>query len=267
MDASELAVAIFVPCFLKGKAVVVCPNCDSQQPDGASYCDQCGGALRDARPAAPAPPTQIQLSSAMEVTTCSTCGANVMPGDAFCSSCGAALNSPATLHPPSPQADTLLCSNCGEQLTPGSNFCDMCGAPVDAAPQKSIPSETPRSPTLLLSPRDYPLPSVVRGQLVVQETGTTLPFPLGKTEVILGRQDPVGDVLPDIDLVDHGGEQGGVSRRHARIFVQNGQLFIQDLNSTNYTYVNQKPLIPEHPHPINDGDEIQLGQVKLCFYR
>jgi pSer/pThr/pTyr-binding forkhead associated (FHA) protein len=102
--------------------------------------------------------------------------------------------------------------------------------------------------------------------MVVQGTNATLPFPPGKTELIVGREDPVSGIFPDIDLTDHGGDEGGVSRRHARIFVEGSDLFIEDLNSTNYTYVNQQKLTPGQPHPLNSEDEVRFGRVKLIFY-
>ncbi len=111
-----------------------------------------------------------------------------------------------------------------------------------------------------------PAPPDVQGRLVVQDTSATLPFPPGKTEIIVGREDPVSGVFPEIDLTDHGGDEGGVSRQHARIFTQGNQVSIEDLNSTNYTYVNQQKLTPERPHQLNDGDEIRLGRVKLDFH-
>jgi pSer/pThr/pTyr-binding forkhead associated (FHA) protein len=100
----------------------------------------------------------------------------------------------------------------------------------------------------------------------VQGTNAALPFPPGKTEVTVGREDPVSGVFPDIDLTDHGGDEGGVSRQHARIFVQGVQVFIEDLNSTNYTYVNQQKLTPGQPHPLHDGDVVRFGRVKLSFH-
>jgi pSer/pThr/pTyr-binding forkhead associated (FHA) protein len=99
----------------------------------------------------------------------------------------------------------------------------------------------------------------------VQTTNTPLTFPPGKTEVIIGREDPVSGIFPDIDLTDHNGEEGGVSRQHARALVQGDQVFIEDLNSTNYTYVNQQRLVPGQPHPLSDGDEILMGRVKLIY--
>ncbi len=101
---------------------------------------------------------------------------------------------------------------------------------------------------------------------MVQGTNASLPLPPGKTEIVIGREDPVSNVFPEIDLTAHGGDEGGVSRRHARIVIQGAQVFIEDLNSTNYTYVNQQRLVPGQPHPLNDGDEIRLGRVKLNFY-
>ncbi len=102
--------------------------------------------------------------------------------------------------------------------------------------------------------------------MVVQNTNATIPFPPGKIEVIIGREDPVSNVFPEIDLTDHGGDEGGVSRQHARIFVQNSQVFVEDMNSTNYTHVNQQRLTPGQPHPLNNGDELRFGRIKLNFY-
>ena len=106
----------------------------------------------------------------------------------------------------------------------------------------------------------------VSGRLVVQGTNAALPFPPGKTDIVLGREDPVSGVFPEIDLTDHGGDEGGVSRKHARIFVQGQQVLIEDLNSTNFTYVNQQRLTPGQPQPLTDGDEVRLGRVKLNYY-
>jgi pSer/pThr/pTyr-binding forkhead associated (FHA) protein len=92
-----------------------------------------------------------------------------------------------------------------------------------------------------------------------------LTFPPGMTEVIIGREDPVSGIFPDVDLTDHGGDEGGVSRQHARVFVQGDQVLIEDLNSTNYTYVNQQRLVPGQLQPLDDGDEILMGRVKLIY--
>ena len=59
------------------------------------------------------------------------------------------------------------------------------------------------------------------------------------------------------------GLEGGVSRRHARVHQQKSQFFIEDLGSANGTFLNGQRLTPYLPHPLRDGDEVQLGRVRL----
>ncbi len=53
-------------------------------------------------------------------------------------------------------------------------------------------------------------------------------------------------------------KSGRLSRRHARIFVENGACFIADLESLNGTFVNHERLA-KTPVPLNTGDELDLG--------
>lgn len=211
----------------------VCPNCGSRQPDEATFCEECG--------------------------------ANLGAGGTFAVETA---------------ADGLACSRCGARLEPGSRFCDMCGAPVRAgAPPapRSRPALTPSpapgsplsaqpAPAVSAPPASHPPGTAIPGYLVAQGTNTTLRFPPGKTDIIVGRGDPASATFPDVDLGGHGGNEGGVSRRHARIFVQGSQVMIEDLHSTNSTYVNQQRLVPGLPRPLRHGDEVRCAQVRLCFY-
>lgn len=47
-----------------------------------------------------------------------------------------------------------------------------------------------------------------------------------------------------------------VSRVHARFFLSEGKLFVEDYNSTNGTYVNQKILPLNTPQELHAGDQI-----------
>jgi len=98
-------------------------------------------------------------------------------------------------------------------------------------------------------------------------TGTGAEFDLtGKAEILVGREDPVSGVFPDVDLTPHGGEEGGVSRRHAKLTARGNQWLIEDLNSVNFTFVNKQKLKPGVPQPLNDGDQIRAGRVLLTFH-
>lgn len=50
------------------------------------------------------------------------------------------------------------------------------------------------------------------------------------------------------------------SRRHAHIIQRNNKFFIEDLNSTNGTYLNEKLV---HKSEIADGDVMQVGQSQI----
>jgi pSer/pThr/pTyr-binding forkhead associated (FHA) protein len=84
-------------------------------------------------------------------------------------------------------------------------------------------------------------------------------------ELLIGREDPVSGIFPDVDLTPHGGDEGGVSRQHARLFVQGSDYSIEDLDSTNFTFVNKQKLAPKTRQPVSDGDEIRLGRVTLIL--
>ena len=58
----------------------------------------------------------------------------------------------------------------------------------------------------------------------------------------------------------------GISRQHAKLFWQDGQLMLLDLDSSNGTYLNQSGRIPPmRPVPLQPGDCFYLGENKNCF--
>jgi len=98
--------------------------------------------------------------------------------------------------------------------------------------------------------------------ITVVASGRQLPL-TGSNEFVLGRLDATRGVFPDVDLTPDGGLEGGVSRRHARIQRQRTQFFIEDLGSANGTFLNGQRLTPYLPHPLHDGDELQIGRIRL----
>jgi pSer/pThr/pTyr-binding forkhead associated (FHA) protein len=91
-------------------------------------------------------------------------------------------------------------------------------------------------------------------------------FRLVNDESIIGRWDADNGIFPDVDLDAHDTD-AKVSRRHARIVRNNGAYFIEDLGSTNGTYVNRgRRLLPGNAQPLNDGDEVIVGKTFLRFH-
>jgi FHA domain-containing protein len=55
------------------------------------------------------------------------------------------------------------------------------------------------------------------------------------------------------------------SSRHARLYPQGDALVLEDLGSTNGTYLNDEPL--GGPQPLHDGDRIRIGDSEFTFER
>jgi pSer/pThr/pTyr-binding forkhead associated (FHA) protein len=105
-----------------------------------------------------------------------------------------------------------------------------------------------------------------RPHLVVTNTGLRLPlFSSDQRDITVGRSDALSGMAPDLDLEPYVGELAGLSRRHARLTLRNDQCWIEDLNSVNWTYLNNQRLSPDKPAPLKDGDLLRLGNVLLTF--
>jgi len=152
---------------------------------------------------------------------------------------------------------TIRCSQ-GHENPEGSMFCDQCGERLtqtggDVGAMASAPAATAAVP-----------PAIGNPKLIAQADNAVFDL-TGKSEVLIGREDPVSNIYPDVDLTEHGGEEGGVSRAHAKMYITGDQYSIEDQNSTNFTFVNRQKLEPKTPAPVRDGDEIRLGRVILKF--
>ena len=56
-----------------------------------------------------------------------------------------------------------------------------------------------------------------------------------------------------------------VSRKHAKISFENGLYVIEDLGSTNGTFLNGDNIQGKGKQPLKDGDEIRLGTTVFKF--
>ncbi len=98
------------------------------------------------------------------------------------------------------------------------------------------------------------LTPIVGGQhLVVTgppgRSGVTYPL---RGEVTVGRSLDCSVSLPDDTFV---------SQMHARVFRHDGQWWVEDLGSTNGTYVNDGRV--DSPMVIRPGDRVQFGQTVM----
>jgi predicted component of type VI protein secretion system len=79
-------------------------------------------------------------------------------------------------------------------------------------------------------------------------------YALSTQPVVIGRENANDLTLKDPE----------VSRKHARITYQGGRYYIEDLGSTNGTFLNDQPVRVQSP--IDHGDVIRLGESILLTY-
>ena len=158
----------------------------------------------------------------------------------------------------------MRCRQCSAEIPPGQTICPQCGTAVDFDPSSTVAI---RSNLLRLKrPRSVP-----EGAPVTPDEGITLHIRGLKRylcsaelkNLVLGRADPENAVYPGLDLTPYGAEQRGVSRRHVSLNYAGGILTVRDLRSANGTWLNGQQLQPQRPYPVNDGDELILGQLAI----
>jgi len=108
--------------------------------------------------------------------------------------------------------------------------------------------------------------SQAHAKLVIQRgRATGKEFSLSEEVTQIGRWDADGGIFPDVDL-DADDVEAKVSRRHARIMRRGEQYFVEDLGSTNGTFVNRgRRLLPGDLQPLRDGDEVIVGKTFMKF--
>ncbi|MFV9504112.1 MAG: FHA domain-containing protein [Oscillochloridaceae bacterium umkhey_bin13] len=247
-----------------------CPQCGVENPSSARFCDQCGAvmipvpaqgqALVPAIPVAPATPVAPAAPTGGPVvagpSNCPQCGSGVIPGEAFCDNCGAALLGPTT---PAAPAPSLPYGGVPAQPSYPPPQPVVPATPV--APPRPPTPVAPPPPMVPVSPPPPPArTSLAPSALIIRSSGANVPLP-NAAEVMIGRSDPVSNFFPDLDLTPHGALDQGVGRRHARIFVQGGQLYLEDLDSTNGTFRNGARLAPRQPTTLAAGDELRFGSL------
>jgi hypothetical protein len=187
----------------------------------------------------------------------------------------------------------IRCESCAKENQDRSQFCEECGTRL-AKPASSngprVPSFAPQSvsnPSVRVSnitsvgipplveqvvKKDDPLVGSdgkkgSHARLTIERGGSAnTEFALSSEESYIGRWDADNGIFPDVDLDAHDPD-AKVSRRHARIVFRNDVYMIEDLGSTNGTFLNRgRRLLPGSPQVLSEGDEIIVGKTFLRFH-
>ena len=227
--------------------MIICPFCHFENEDGALFCEQCKSDLTgvdsaSATPvAAEAPPLPVAeaieeaipfaMADAIEI---------VEEGPSF-----PMAEMAVEEMPPLPVAEAM--PEPVAEAMPEIPVAEVAPAPIAAVPVSDDPYFVSDS----ANPRLY----VVRGQKPKVE------FPILGGLNFVGRAD---DKPVDIDLEDQENpERVWASRQHAVIEFEDNKITIEDLNSSNGTFLNRNKIYPGQKMPLKANDMVQIGNIQM----
>lgn len=124
---------------------------------------------------------------------------------------------------------------CGTKNPSNARKCSACGEDISDIIPIEDSCEIKKERLFVLSSLD--------GQYIYEVTSS---------DVIVGRENSMSDYLFS---------KSYVSRSQARITKENGEIFIENLSKTNYTFVNNQKITEKTK--LNEDDEIGFGGKKV----
>lgn len=229
-------------CYTPLPVLSTCPNCKAPVQTDASFCGQCGFNLQGAAPAA------VSESSGADVPSLSPLEPLISPdplmfpvegeGSEAVSATPLVPIASVTIEPPAPVAQII------EPVASEPVASEALSAPI---PDVSLNPPTAQSTQL----------QVQSARLLQVQTNLTLELPTNLSVIHIGK--PNDRIPPDIDVSGFPNSEI-VSRVHADIRVEADAYYIEDLGSSNGTYINNVPLPPGNRHRLRIGDRIALGK-------
>jgi hypothetical protein len=225
--------------------MITCERCQTENVDGAQYCDECGlpltsaGAAATGRASADARTPILQMLNKPLTLTDEGASPDVISPDAPTKHDGSKEAADAAASVALSEAASAVRTSVAARATPAA-----------VTPPRAAGGAHSAHAALVIN----------RGRSAGKE------FPVHEDEAYIGRWDADSGIFPDVDL-DSDDPEAKVSRRHARITRRGEQYYIEDLGSTNGTFINRgRRLLPGDRQPLNDGDEIIIGKTFLRFH-
>jgi len=239
-----------------------CPFCHFDNEDGALFCEQCKSDLGVA-PAAP-------LAHAEPVEGIPTAEPlQAEPYEAIPLASAQTIDYPAEPLEAQPLPAVPLAETLPAEAYPVAEAHPVEAEPVEPAPASASPPPPPiqAAPAPAVTPAAAPpvggvLPAGSQPRLLVlRGQKRNVEYPVYEGLNFIGRSDekPV-----DIDLEDQEPpDRIWCSRQHACLSFENNELFLEDLNSSNGTFVNRTRIYPGQKRQLAPNDIIQIGNVQL----
>ena len=234
--------------------MVKCPYCGFDNEDGALFCEQCKSDLSSV-PAPHAPAAEMPMAALLD---------DHVPMAVIEAVSGISPAIPMAALEPLPEAPVLGFADEPAQSEPAhiepAHEMQAAAAAVGAVAAVAAavaPAAVAQAATAPIAAGAHPKLKVIRGLKIGME------FPIYADYNYIGRAD---DKPVDIDLEDQEPpERVWCSRQHAVVHFEEatGAINIEDLNSSNGTFVNRTRVYPGQKTPINVNDVIQIGTVHM----
>lgn len=262
-------------CYTPLPALISCPNCSATVSAAAHFCGQCGHDLQHQAQGQPpvqplAPPSQ-PLAPTVIGNTGDGSSMPQHPGipdqvslppdvpPALSETSAPAMSSAQALgsQPPEPPELAVQMEPAVSQNSP--NLPPIISVQA-ASGETSLPDGTqpPPAPSAAsMAPDTSTRLQQTAARLFHIQSGSIFELPLHVNVIHIGK--PNGQIPPDVDLSGVT-DSDIVSRVHADIRVEGDAFYLEDLGSSNGTYVNNLPLQPGDRHRLRPGDRIALGK-------
>ncbi|MFB9314167.1 FHA domain-containing protein [Nocardioides plantarum] len=224
-----------------------CPAGHASQ--ATDYCDTCGIAMGPAAVPVASPDDTGMLPTTEGIAVadqCPSCGTGNPANALFCENCGYDFTTGARPRPVEPAPSALDLPVPTGSTNEGS-VVEPVETPVNtsAAPSASWVAEIWIDPDWYADQQSTdPLPS----------PGLPTVTPLRHTSILIGRASRSRGISPDLDL----GSDTGISRRHAQLTTDGQRWFVEDLGSSNGTYVGGAlGALPTTPVPPGQKTEVR----------
>lgn len=261
-----------------------CPN--GHLSTAEDYCDTCGAPMATAASAAPPASTDSPASSE-EPGQAAEAAQTLGPAEAPVGSGSGTGGAEAPASPAGQPTDGHLCPNCGVDNGEGALFCEACGydfttgamprgtqtassalsteGSAGAGISPSSAQNLPGEPAFEWVAEVWIDPDWYRTQEAddpCPSPGLPVIVPLRHKSVLLGRVSASKNTHPEVEL----SSDPGVSRRHAQLTTDGTRWFVEDLGSSNGTFVGPASgSLPAQPIPVgpktelSDDDRLYVG--------
>jgi len=198
---------------------------------------------------------------------CDVCGEPIAAGATSAPEVSAPAPAQSSLSLPDPGAPTataLVCASCSTDNPPDALFCEACGydfttGQLPVAPVASVFTGPEWMAELWIDADWFAHQEAPGGP---PTSGAPATVALRATTIAIGRRSRSRKLYPDIDCSG----DGAVSHRHAQMILDRDRWYVEDLGSTNGTFVGspgeplpETPLDPHQRRELADDERVYVG--------